>query len=140
MIKVKKQTVHSLVEEVEGKGKYDLVNSLLASDFRGHMPFAEVDGRDQYIATTKMLRATFPDMEIHLSQLIAEDDLVAIRLTATGTQMSEFLGLPPSGREIQMNSAAFFRIAGGKIVEGWSFPDLFGLMKQLGAIPKQESI
>jgi steroid delta-isomerase-like uncharacterized protein len=129
-----KQKVRKLVEVLEGQGNYALAAALLSADYRGHLPFGEVDGRDKYLSTTKMLRTAFPDMDVRLTQLVAEDDMVAIRLVVSGTHLGEFQGLPPTGREIQMNGAAFFRLAGGKIVEGWSFANLFALIQELGAI------
>ena len=34
-----------------------------------------------------------------------------------------------------MSGITIFRVANGKLVEGWNRPDLLGLMQQLGAIP-----
>ncbi|MFN2137839.1 MAG: ester cyclase [Candidatus Promineifilaceae bacterium] len=140
MIQENKHIVRTLVEELEGTGNYAAAKTLLATDFGGKIPFFEIDGRHEYISSVQMLRSAFPDMDVQVTQLVAEDDMVAIRLAVRGTQQGEFLGLSPTGRPIQMNGAAFFRVAGGKIVEAWSFPDLFGVMQQLGAIPEQEAI
>ncbi len=138
MIQENKQTARELIEELKGEGNFSAASAMMAIDFVAHMPFGKIDGRDQYISSNEMMRAAFPDMKVSLTQLVAEDDMVAVRMAVSGTQLGEFLGLPPTGKKIEMNGAAFFRIANGKIVEGWSFPDLFGLMQQLGAMPELE--
>ena len=37
-----------------------------------------------------------------------------------------------------MSGMAIFRIANSKLVEGWTNPDLLGMMQQLGVVPLPE--
>jgi predicted ester cyclase len=67
---------------------------------------------------------------------IAEGDMVATRWTACGTHDGDFQGVPPTGREVTLRGMTIFRIADGKLVEGWTNPDLLGVMQQIGAIPE----
>ena len=71
------------------------------------------------------------DIDFEVDDLIAEDDRVAARLTASATQTGEFQGLPPSGRRYTIGEIHMFRIADGKIVEHWHQYDKAGLMSQL---------
>lgn len=65
--------------------------------------------------------------------MIAEDDRVAVRLTASARQVGEFMGIPPSGRTYTIGEIHIFRIRDGKVVEHWHQFDLPGMMRQLGA-------
>jgi len=46
------------------------------------------------------------------------------------------MGTPASGKEVQLTGISIYRIEGDKIAQSWSVEDQFGLMAQIGAIPK----
>ena len=48
---------------------------------------------------------------------------------------NEYLGLPPTGKGIEILMANVWRLKDGKIVEAWPNMDTLALMQQLGAIP-----
>lgn len=91
-------------------------------DFRGFEPLASA------------FRAGFPDLRHELGDLVGEDDKVAVRLTLRGTHKGEFMGIPPTGKQIAVAVIAIYRIEGDKIAESWIVPDQMGLMQQIGAI------
>ena len=82
-----------------------------------------------------MFLAAFPDVRFTVEDLIAEGDRVVARLTQCGTHYGMFLGLPPTGKRVQITGIEIFRFAGGKIVEHWNNYDDLGLFQQLGALP-----
>ena len=47
----------------------------------------------------------------------------------------EFLGIPPTGKEVRMSGIAIHRVKDGKMVEHWAMVDGMSLLQQLGAIP-----
>jgi len=82
--------------------------------------------------------AAMPDYNVSIDDLIAEGDRVAARFTMRGTHTgADFLGLPASGRKINVTGISIFRIADGKIAEHWANEDALGLLQQLGAMPAQ---
>jgi predicted ester cyclase len=42
------------------------------------------------------------------------------------------MGIPPTGKAVEFTGIRIFRVADGKIAEGWVDWDTFGLMRQLG--------
>jgi steroid delta-isomerase-like uncharacterized protein len=78
---------------------------------------------------------SFPDIRVDPQQIIAQGDLVAVRLTVQGTHRGEFLGVPATGQEVKIQSVDVFRVPDSKIAEQWVLMDALGLMQQLGAIP-----
>jgi steroid delta-isomerase-like uncharacterized protein len=82
-----------------------------------------------------MMRAGFPDIQWTLEELIVEGDRVAARFTMRGTHLGSFLGVPPSGKTIEVKAVNFYRFADGQIVEEHGQPDLLGLLQQIGAVP-----
>jgi len=57
------------------------------------------------------------------------------RWTARGVNTGSLLGMPPSGRPVEVTGMSIERFAGGQIVESWVNFDLLGLLQQVGAVP-----
>ena len=89
-------------------------------------------GLDQLRTSFHDLRVTFPDLHIVLDQLLAEDDLVAARWTASGTQDGPLAGIEATGRPVRWGGTDVYRLAGGKVVEWWRNDDFVWLLHQLG--------
>jgi predicted ester cyclase len=97
-------------------------------------------GRAGWNAYRKLFSAGFPDGRWTIASIIAEDDLVAARASFTGTHKGEFLGIPPTGRQVTVTASYICRLVDGKIVERWANSDELGMLRQLGAIPAPEQI
>jgi predicted ester cyclase len=52
-----------------------------------------------------------------------------------GKHTGDFLGIPPTGKDVRMEGIAIHRIAEHKLVEHWAQIDAVSLLVQLGAIP-----
>jgi steroid delta-isomerase-like uncharacterized protein len=78
---------------------------------------------------------SFPDLHYTVEDMVAEGDKVVTRLTLSGTQQGDFMGIPATGKHATVSDIEIFRIAGGKAVECWVQVDFLGLLQQLGAIP-----
>jgi predicted ester cyclase len=65
--------------------------------------------------------------------MIAEEDHVVTRMMYRGTQRGEIFSVAPTGKKIAYAGAAFFRIANGKVAEGWVLGDLLSVLRQIGA-------
>jgi steroid delta-isomerase-like uncharacterized protein len=127
-------------EEVLNQGDVSVVDELIAPDFFNH---AALPGRDRgpeslrWLAT--MLRTAFPDLHFTIEELVAEGDIVAGRLTMSGTHEGPLRGMPPpSGRAGRQDHMHFVRYRDGKAVEHWGVRDDLGMMQQMGVIPEPE--
>jgi predicted ester cyclase len=78
-------------------------------------------------------REAFPDLRFEVEFVVAQDDLVAARWTAEGTNSGPWGAQPPTGRRARFSVVNIFRFDGGKVVEIWNHRDDLGLMEQLGA-------
>jgi predicted ester cyclase len=83
--------------------------------------------------------AAFSDFRHEIHDQLAEGDKVVTRVTGLGTHTGELLGIPATGKEVQMTGVAIHRIAEGKLAEHWALIDALGLLQQLGAIPAPAS-
>jgi predicted ester cyclase len=64
--------------------------------------------------------------------MVAEGDTVAVRYTMTATFKGELMGIPPTGKQIKIPGAFFYRFKGGKEVEALPFSDMLTFYRQLG--------
>jgi steroid delta-isomerase-like uncharacterized protein len=80
--------------------------------------------------------AAIPDLQSTIQQIVADDDLVAVRAIEHGTQKGNLLGIPASGNEGTWSIFTIYRFECGKIAEYWSQLDDVGRLQQFGAIPQ----
>ena len=124
---------------------YDLINNgdidgfgeLLAEGFVEH---EELPGlaptKDGVIELFHAYRAAFPDLHMDAVDIIVSGDKAVARVTATGTQNGEFMGMPPSGKSIEVQMIDIMRFDdAGLACEHWGVLDMLSLLQQLGAIP-----
>ena len=113
------------------------LEELCAPDYVYHGPgvFGDMDLARVKQLTTAFLTA-FPDAHYTLEDLIAEGDKVAYRYTFRATHQGEFMGIPPTGKQVSWTGIGIDRFKDGKFVETWFNMDMLGLMQQLGAIPQ----
>jgi predicted ester cyclase len=83
-----------------------------------------------------MYLIAFPDAQITIEDQLAEGDTVATRWTGRGAHQGELMGVPPSGKRVEVARVTISRIEGGKIVEEWDNYDALGMMQGIGAIPE----
>ena len=79
----------------------------------------------------------FPDFAFEIKDIVVEGNRAAMRLTFTGTQTGNFLGLAPTGKRIECTESLFVVVRDGKIAEAWEDYDELGMWRQLGLeLPK----
>lgn len=76
----------------------------------------------------------FPDYQTGIDDLIAEEDKVVARITMSGTHKGSFMGIPPTGKQVEFTGIYIAQIANGKIVEHWGEEDGVSLLTQLGVL------
>jgi steroid delta-isomerase-like uncharacterized protein len=132
-----KALVRQMVEEMFNRGNISRADEFLSPDFVEHeeLPPGIPQGREGVKQLTAMMRNAFPDFKATIEDIIAEGDKVVIRMTWSGTQKGEFMGVPPTGKSVSFGVLDIIRVAGGKFVEHWGQMDSMGMMQQLGAIP-----
>ena len=132
-----KALVRRMYDEVVGQRKIEVLDELLGDDFVEHETMPGIPpGREGVKALIGMFLSAFPDMQFELGDIVADGDVVASRMTMTGTHQGEFMGIPATGRSINVNSMEFLRVANGRVVEHWGVTDQAAMMQQLGVGPE----
>jgi len=121
-------------EEVWNEGNLEAVDTYIAQEYVEHDPSVEdqFGGPEGYRRNVERFRAAFPDLEVVIEDAVVEGDTIAMRQRFRGTHRGEFMGIEPTGREVESTSFVFCRVDGEQIVETWVETDVVGLLNQLG--------
>ncbi|MBN1160739.1 MAG: ester cyclase [Dehalococcoidales bacterium] len=106
---------------------------LCAPEYIEHLPTGDVT-LEQLKQFAPRFYNAFPDIIITIKDMTAEGDKVAALVNWQATHRGEYMGIPATGRKIDINVAILIKVAGGKWIEFWNVTDI-GLAKQLGAVP-----
>jgi steroid delta-isomerase-like uncharacterized protein len=124
------------LEEVWNKHNPDAVDEIYAPDFVNHSaPPGMPNDREGFKAFVGANLGAFPDVKVTIDTLVAEGDKVVSRWTGTGTHTGELMGIPATGKQVNMTGITIVRVADGKIAEFWMESDQMGMMQQLGVVP-----
>lgn len=109
----------------------------VVNDLSTPEPITTRDGVRQY---AQAWFTAFPDMSVKQTNRVVGEDTVAAELEFTGTNTGPMMmagnEIPPTGKSVAGKGAYFARVAGGKVVEFNSYPDIAGMMMQLGFMPE----
>ncbi len=124
--------------EMLSAGDVDGFGTFLADDFVEH---EETPGlaptKDGVLEFFRMYRAAFPDLRMVPEDVLASGDKVVARVQATGTHQGEFMGMPPTGKSIDVQLIDIIRFGDdGLAREHWGIVDLMAMMQQLGVVPE----
>ena len=124
--------------ELLSAGDIDGFGNHMAEDFVEHevMPGLE-PSKDGVKQMFRMYRAAFPDLRMETEDVLVSGDKVVARVRATGTQRGDFMGLPATGRSVDVQLIDIIRFGeDGLAREHWGVFDALGMMQQLGAVPE----
>ncbi|HEY3192704.1 MAG TPA: ester cyclase [Solirubrobacterales bacterium] len=131
-----KEMAQRWFSEVMSQGKLEVIDELCAADYTEHDPFpgtsADVAGLKEGVT---QIREAFPDLQATPDDIVVEGDRVAVRSTVRGTHEGDFMGIPASGKKIEVSNFDFVRIENDQAVEHWGVIDTAALMEQIGAVP-----
>ena len=117
-------------EVLLNQGKLEVAEELVSADFVNHeAPPGRDRGPESMRGLATMLRTAFPDLRFAIEELVAERDMVAGRLTMSGTHEGPLMGTPATGRSVRQEHMHFVRFRDGKAVEHWGVRDDLGMMR-----------
>jgi len=114
------------------EGRPDLLDEVYAPTYRNHFNGETLDMLKQSLLAT---RAAFSGFTLTIDDQIVEGDRGVTRWTARGVHTGEHLGIPATGRSIEITGINIGRFENGKIVDEWARGDDVGLLRQLGVLP-----
>jgi len=117
----------------------DMIDELFDPHYVLHVPGSpDLEGPEALKQMVAESLATLSEPVLTVDDMVAERNKVATRWTMTAIHSGDFMGVPPTDQRITMQGLVIDRFVGGKVVEGWDFFDMYGVMKQMGAIPSTD--
>ena len=129
-------SIRRLYDQINA-GDIDGFGRQLADDFTEHEELPGIPptkaGVIQYF---KLMLAAFPDMRMDVEDVIASGDKAVARVTVTGTNTGEFMGMPATGKSVSMKLIDIMRFGDdGLTHDHWGVADQLAMLQQLGVIP-----
>jgi steroid delta-isomerase-like uncharacterized protein len=131
--------IKSFYSEVMGKGDFAFLEEVVSEDLVDHedpLP-GQPPGLEGVKFFVTAIRDAFPDIQPKsVEPMLADGDMEAALSVLTGTHKGDFMGVPATGRTVEIKGMDIIRVKDGKVVEHWGLTDSMGLMQQLGALPE----
>ncbi len=123
--------------ELLNAGDIEGFGALLADGFVEH---EETPGlaptREGVMQFFHMYRAAFPDLRMEVEDVLPSGDRVVARARVTGTHQGELMGIPPTGKSVDIQLIDIMRFdEDGLVAEHWGVVDMLAMMQQLGVVP-----
>jgi steroid delta-isomerase-like uncharacterized protein len=129
-----KRVIGEFAESVLLKKDLSAVDRYMLPDYIQHNPLVKqgASGFREFFANWF---ECVPDWRCSVKKIVSEGDEVWVYGTYAGTLQKDWLGITASGQTYSVDAVDIFRIQDGKLAEHWDVMDIYGLFKQLGAIP-----
>ena len=127
-------TIQTWMSEAINGDNLAVVDELAHPDYVYRNPTEELRGAEAVKGLFAAYRAGFPDFHVRVDERVADSERIAQAFTMTGTHRGEFMGIPATGKAIEVHGVVFSRFADGKIVEEWEVIDQLAFLQQLGVV------
>jgi steroid delta-isomerase-like uncharacterized protein len=91
----------------------EALDEIFAPEYSVNETVIGVEGVKQAV---QFLHSVFSDIFAELHEMVAEEDKVVIRWTIRGRHTSNFMGIPPTGKEVELTGINIYQILDKKIV------------------------
>ena len=112
----------------------DLVDRFVAEDYINHNDFV-ADGRGSNRQFWTAFFTGLPDVSVTMEDLVISGDRVVGRFIYRGTHAGDLMGIPASGKPVEMRSIDIWRVRDGMFVEHWDELNMLEVFQQIGAVP-----
>lgn len=130
-----KAVVDRFINELISNDRRELIEELIAKDYVYRDGSGEeYRGREGFREVLDTYRNAFPDLDLEVTKMVAEGDVVATWYTFGGTHRGELEGIQPTDRNVSSTSVQFVTVRDGQIAEEWDLVDQLTLLQKLGAV------
>ena len=130
-----KWIVRRYIEEAVNTGNVKNLDEFISPDYIETLDPSKkilgVEGARQHIIG---VRQTFPDLHLTIEKQISEGDWVVTCITARAIHHGEWLGIKPTGKEVEITGVNVDKIVSGRIVEHGGAANMFEALLRIGAI------
>lgn len=128
-----KAVVRRFNQEVIAEGNLESFKELMDEQFVNRSAPESMDNgaAGMLYFFNEILRPAMPDIHVTIHQQVSEGDLVTTRKTISGTQTGVLLGIPATGRVVNIEVIDIVRVKDGRYFEHWGITSLPEVLSQL---------
>lgn len=132
----RKAMIRRFLDEAFNKRNLAIADEILSSNYIFHAATgSQLNGPTAWKQFISETHNAFPDINCNVENIACDGDILAVRVSLTGTHTGLFRGIPATGKKVAIQEATFFRFEGDKPVEQWQFLNQLVLLNQLGVTP-----
>jgi steroid delta-isomerase-like uncharacterized protein len=111
------------------RGDLSSVEKIFAQNYTVNGVLIGIEGVRQAV---KSLHSALTDISFELYEMVAEEDKVVARWKVLGTHIGDFMGVPPTKKQLELHGINIYRIVDGKIAtnhEETNIPEVIQRLK-----------
>ncbi|MBC71854.1 MAG: hypothetical protein CMH47_06140 [Muricauda sp.] len=118
--------------EIWDKKNFEEISNILQNDFsfRGSLN-QEGCGHEEFKVYINYVHSALSSYKCIIKDLVVQNEKVFAKMIFTGVHDSDFMGYPPTGKQISWSGAALFIFSGQKVSSLWVLGDLKKLEEEL---------
>ena len=128
------RTMRRLVEEVINNRCLAVIDDIIHPDYVYRTPGQELHGRQALRELLTAYRNALPDLHVKIDDLVCTGNKAVLLFTLTGTHENQFMGIPATGKQVNINGITSSRFDNGQIIEEWELLDQLTMLQQLDIV------
>jgi steroid delta-isomerase-like uncharacterized protein len=131
------ENIHQLFKAAFNAKDWPAYKALLHPEytFMGGDGQLKTGGPELGLGIAQMYGNAFPDAKLELLTLTTAPNMACVEMRATGTQTGELMGVPASGKAVDLRVVNIVELKDGLIYREREYIDMLTMMTQIGAIP-----
>ena len=134
MTQANRETIRRFVDEVINNKNLTVIDEIIHPNYVYRTPDQELHGRQALSQLFTDYQNALPDLHVIIDDLICTDDKAVLLFTLTGTHENDFMGIPATGKQVNINGMTCSRFENGQIIEEWELLDQLSMFQQLDIV------
>jgi steroid delta-isomerase-like uncharacterized protein len=127
--------VTDLYEQVWSQGDYGAIERLVAEHYVIHSdpgdPWeGQTLGHATYRERVDYSRRAFTDLRFSIHEMVGDNDRIAVRWSAAGTQTGDLPGVPATGKRLIFAGQTIYALEKGRLTGHWQVIDRLGFIRE----------
>jgi predicted ester cyclase len=124
-LEANKKLARDYIDQVFNQHNPDKAADFVTGDVIWHGGgLGDIAGPENLAGLLGSFIGALPDLYAAERDIIAENDLVVVRLVVTATVKGSLLGAPADGKPVRWDAVDIYRVTDGKISEEWAADDV----------------
>lgn len=127
---------YKAVASIFTSGKTDDLGKYVDSNMVDHTP--DPGGKQGLVGLKEMvagMHAGFPDLKMTVKDITYDNGLIWAHINMSGTNTGPMMGMPATGKKMDINGVDIIKITNGKASDHWGYYQERVMMQQMGMMP-----